>query len=72
MVGYFEQNFMTTFYWWFGASIVAAVLTIPSWLCLFRRQKIKWADVDEIAAETELEEEAEAAAAGKKKGKKLA
>lgn len=33
-----------TFYWWLAASLVAGVLTVPSWGCLFRRHPVSWAD----------------------------
>ena len=45
--GYAERDFVVTFYWWLGASLLAGVLTIPSWPCLYQRHKVVWADQEE-------------------------
>jgi hypothetical protein len=42
--GHIEQRFLVTFYWWLGASLLAGLLTIPSWPCLFQRHPVVWAD----------------------------
>lgn len=44
--GYLAADFTVTFWWWLAASVVAGVLTVPSWPCLFQRHKVVWADQD--------------------------
>ena len=58
---------MVTFYWWLAGALIAAVLTIPSWACLFRRHPVEWADERaeaEEAAAAEAESRAEASGGG--------
>lgn len=46
--GYAAGDFLVTFWWWLAASVVAGVLTVPSWPFLFQRHRVIWAD--ELAA----------------------
>lgn len=42
--GYVAGRFEVTFYYWLGASLLAALITVPSWPPLFQRHAITWAD----------------------------
>ncbi len=61
--GYALQSFLVTFKWWLAGSLLAGLVSIPSWP-IFRRDTVPWqplpADDDEAEAE---EGEAAAAAA---------
>ena len=66
---------MTTFYWWLGASLCAGIITIPSWKCMFRRQKFTWAEEGTTGVDVDEEEEKETnvgSGSGKKNKKKHA
>ena len=75
--GYALQSFLVTFKWWLAGSLLAGLVSIPSWP-IFRRDTVPWqplpaddeaeAEAEEGEAAAEEEERAAAAAAAAAKG----
>ncbi len=61
--GYFTQSFFTTFKWWLVGSVIAGLVSIPSWPFFLTDAKVPWQPIPEDHQVDQEEEEAESEAA---------
>ena len=57
--GYFTQSFFTTFKWWLVGSVIAGLVSIPSWPFFLADAKVPWQPIPEDHQVDQEEEDAE-------------